>query len=64
MARVLDESDALWIAILRRQGDLVPLAEDEVRQELAGDGFPSRIIEAFLAARAAERGEVWRRMSP
>jgi hypothetical protein len=60
MARVLDESDGLWVAILQREEALGVLEAAAVRDELARDGFPDRIIEAFLAARAAERGEACR----
>lgn len=51
----LSPSDSLWLAILEREPAFRSMTAEEVREALKAGEFPARVVEAFLASRAAQR---------
>jgi hypothetical protein len=47
--RPLSPADSLWLELLRREPDLKSLSSEEVRAKLKDQGFPDRIVAAFIS---------------
>jgi len=44
----LSPADSLWLELLRRETELRHLSTEEVRAKLAAQGFPDRIVTAYV----------------